>query len=381
MPAAKVADQDTNCSPRTAKYERAAAALRQGIFDGTYPVGARLPSIRRLSANLQLSPPTALRAVRALAEEGLVVSYAGPKGTIVVRDEPPERVRPTTIACLLRPHRPRNEADNFALDMIQGMREEISAHRYRFVYHCLDEEDYLSRMAALVREPWVCGILLDQRVPLSAIRRLAEAGLPMALMNRFVAAPRLSCVAPDYERVARESARLLLDKGYRRLGFASIETRERLLTAEQLETSYPDLSMRKAFRAAASARGLGENDLVWIEETSAPLQATPEFFGLPRHRPSDWSPLGIFANTDTRAVALLSAIENTDLRLGLDIGVIGCYDLDAGRRSSRPPSTWRIDPPAVGRGAAAQLLACVEDGESPPVWVKTPVEFVDRGTF
>ena len=365
------------------KYRQAADFLRRGIYEGRFPIGAKLPSVRQLSRELQFSLPTAFRAVQELAREGLVVSHSGPRGTVVVRDTPAERVKPTTLACLLRPHRPRNDADNFAVDMIQGVRDEISANQFRFVYHCLDEEDYEGRMVELAREEWVCGILMDQLTPLATVRRLAGMGLPASIMNRRTCVPNVSCATPDYKRLARESVRMFLNKGYERIGYCSLEAEESTWDESARERAYAVVCMRCALKAAAVARGLSEKDVVWFEEPEigAPIESSPEFFGLPRRKPGDWRSLGVLANTDRRAVRLLEAIRRTDLVLGRDIGVIGCFDLLAGRRSPHPPSTWRINPIAVGAATVAQLISCIENAGAQASTVEIPVEFVDRGGF
>ena len=368
-------------SGRGPKYEQVASLLRRAIAEGEYPVGSKLPSVRQLSQDLDLSPPTAFRAIQELAREGLVVSHAGPKGTIVIRDEPASEVKPTTLACLLRPHRPRNEADNFALDMIQGMRNEVSSAHYRFVYHCTDEVDYERRMIALAREPWVCGVLMDQYPSPTIVRTICGLGLPAVIMNHRLDEPNLSSVAPDYVRLARGSVRLFMAAGYERVGFASVMADESTWGEDGVCKAYPSLTMRRGFRVAAAAAGLSESDIFWVVEQDAPVLATPEFFGLPRRKPPDWRRLGIFCDTDRRAVALIEAIGQTDLVLGEDIGVIGCYDLIAGRRAPTPPSTWRIDPLAVGGAAAAELIGRIEDPDSPASFIKLPAEFVSRGTF
>ncbi len=362
----------------TAKYEQVADLLRREILDRRYAVGERLPPVRVLSRRFATTPPTALRAIQILAREGYVVSEAGPKGTRVVRDTPLTQVRPTTLACLLRPHRPRNEDDNFAADMLQGVRDEVSAHRYRFVYHCLDESDYVDRMEHLIREAWVCGVLLDERTPLAEIQTLARQGLPTVLINRFVELPGLSCVAADYERIGRDSARMLLRKGYARLAYSSVEAFETGGGAAVAELSYPASAMLRAFCAAAQAWGAQAEPIV---ERSAPVQPTPEFFGLPRRKPAEWRPLGILANTDRRAICILDAIRQTDLVLGRDVGVVGCYDLPCGRRHSQPPSTWAVDPAAIGAAGVSQLIGQIEDPGVSPGMTRIPVEFVDRGTF
>ena len=68
--------------PRPA-YVQLAAILRARIEDGTYT--GRLPSERDLQQEFGSAPMTSRKAIRLLADEGLVHTVAG-RGTFVVRD-------------------------------------------------------------------------------------------------------------------------------------------------------------------------------------------------------------------------------------------------------------------------------------------------------
>lgn len=76
-------DHDAEAFP----FEQLAEILRQRIADGTYPPGSRIPPLTALEAESGLSPMTVRRAVRLLADQGLVRSRAG-RGTFVV---PPDQ--------------------------------------------------------------------------------------------------------------------------------------------------------------------------------------------------------------------------------------------------------------------------------------------------
>lgn len=64
-----------------------AADLRRDIASGRYPVDTKLPSIRRMRAERQVSDKTILTALAALREEGLIASRQG-SGHWVIRAEP-----------------------------------------------------------------------------------------------------------------------------------------------------------------------------------------------------------------------------------------------------------------------------------------------------
>lgn len=72
---------------RTPPHEQVAAAIRADITSGRLATGAELPSVRRLAAEWGISPPTALRAVATLRDEGWVTTRPG--APAVVRADHP----------------------------------------------------------------------------------------------------------------------------------------------------------------------------------------------------------------------------------------------------------------------------------------------------
>ncbi|WP_158885278.1 GntR family transcriptional regulator [Amycolatopsis anabasis] len=83
-------DSDSPVPP----YEQVRSALAGQINDGTLPVGAKLPTVRKLAADLGIAPNTIARAYRELEEAGLIEtrgragSFVGASG-----DESRERAR------------------------------------------------------------------------------------------------------------------------------------------------------------------------------------------------------------------------------------------------------------------------------------------------
>ena len=368
---------------RLPKHAILSRELKRRVSSGEYPVGSRIPPVRELSEEFSVSPTTALKGIQKLVRERLVFCHPGAKGTIVLRHKPPlTATKRTTLACLLRAHRPRNMIDNFGPDMIQGVREEISGRKYRFVYHCLDETDYEQRMIELLEEEWVCGILLDQCVPISTVHRLAERGLPVALYNREVRVQNVSTACPDYFHIGRETFRFFVQRGYERLAHLSAGTEEQPLSETHEAEAAALCAMMKGFRFEARMREpfVRPPELIDDAVTDARTFSEPEEFGLPRRKPADWRTLGIFALNDTRVARLIEAISKTDLVIGRDVGVVGCFDLTGAAHAATPPSTWRIDAQEVGRAAVGLLIRKIEDGDLPTVAVRIRAEFLDRGT-
>jgi len=83
-------DQDSPVPP----YEQVRRALAEQIGDGRLPVGARLPTVRQLAADLELAANTVARAYRELESAGLVRTN-GRNGTLVApgRDRAVDRLQ------------------------------------------------------------------------------------------------------------------------------------------------------------------------------------------------------------------------------------------------------------------------------------------------
>jgi DNA-binding LacI/PurR family transcriptional regulator len=316
-----------------------------------------------------------------LAEEGFLDCNANRKGSIIVGNQTRRKVNQTTLACLLRPSHPRNNVDNFGVDMIEGVRGEVSRRGYRLVYHWLDETDCAARVWELVEQNSVSGILLDQLTPLSVIGKFAESPLPVVLYNRFEPSLNISAVLPDYEAIGRQTAAMLAKSGWERLAFFKIPNDEWAWDEKLSARGSPLIAVRGSFVREAETLGFTGPDLIVLpEQASKDVADEPESFGLPRRKPADWKRLGIFACSDIDALNIIGAVAKTDLVLGRDVGVIGCYDLDICKQSAVPPSSWKIDAFAVGVEAARELIRRVKNPQAAASVIKLPADFVDRKT-
>lgn len=89
--------------PGAPKYEAIAAALQGQIDRGVWPPGDRIPSLRRLAAQHDVSVTTAVEAVRLLESRGVVASR--PRSGYYVERPRREAPRAETPAAALRPRR------------------------------------------------------------------------------------------------------------------------------------------------------------------------------------------------------------------------------------------------------------------------------------
>lgn len=362
------------------KYEIVAEKLRWQITTGQLLVGEKLPPIDELSRRFGFSRATTLRGVQQLATEGLVTANADARGTVVLNNQADAPLAATALACLLRPVKPRNPEDNFALDVINGVRAAISARDFRFFHHSLDETDYESRLMYLVRRKAVSGILLDQKTPLSTIRRLAGE-LPVAVFNRKLNVPNVPYSTPDYEHVGHETVRLFRERGYERIGFYYMPRDE--AAWDEAKTAARDslIRMRRAFFKAADAFGYRSQNVIAIPGAigDAP-QTLRAVCGLPQQRPADWKRTGILAVSERHAVRLIEALRDTDLSVPRDVGVVSGFWTEISSYATQTPSTWRTDAHRIGTDAVRLLIERINHAEAAVESVIIPQQFVDHGT-
>jgi 2-aminoadipate transaminase len=110
-------------------YRRLVAALRRSIEDGALPLGARLPSERRLSSALGLSRTTVQTAYRELEALGYVESRRGSGTYVCGRPEWPSQPRASAIPKHTFARRAKAAGNTFLLDLMHAA---STLHRYAF---------------------------------------------------------------------------------------------------------------------------------------------------------------------------------------------------------------------------------------------------------
>ena len=64
----------STANPKTLRYQELAERLAELIQQGTYPPGTRIPSVRQMSQQQNLSISTVLQAYSLLERQGLIES-------------------------------------------------------------------------------------------------------------------------------------------------------------------------------------------------------------------------------------------------------------------------------------------------------------------
>lgn len=200
------------------KYEVLTRALEEGIADGTFPQGSKLPSENELSQQYKISRQTVRQAVAKLENAGMVERRRG-SGTYVSgkgKAAPPSMnvaVVTTYIDEYIFP------------SILRGIEQELSKSGYSPIImptHNRIEEERRVLQSCLAKD--VDGLLVEgtkTALPnpnLDLYRTLFEKGLPVVFFNGYYAqlSPCIYVVADD-KTGGYQAAEYLLQKGHRHL--------------------------------------------------------------------------------------------------------------------------------------------------------------------
>ncbi len=175
-----------------------------------------------------------------------------------------------------------------------------------------------------------------------ALSRLAEAGMPYALLYNEIARADGTAVGIDNAAAARSAAKALIEAGHRRLA----------MLAGDFAASDRQIRRREGFLAAASAAGLAPPVVVSAGFSEA--QLGPAFAALFR---APTRPTGLFCATDMLAFKAIRELRDFGLAVPRDVSVVGFDGIGIGEWMS--PSLATIVQPNGEMGETA--FAFLED--------------------
>jgi len=217
----------TNGTPVYLVIER---DLRRQIEARKLAPGTKLPVEKALCRKYEVSRATLRKALRILADDGLILAVTG-RGTFVTDPSDPElneirrrrrQVRRTgkTIAALI----PSITMSHYP-PIIRGIEDECLRHDFQLTLGNFDLD--LAKEAHYLRtfmETGVRGVLVAPHYASSEnpeYRRLQRRGIPLVLADSPIQGIDADLVATDNEKGAYEGAKLLIATGARRIAFVS----------------------------------------------------------------------------------------------------------------------------------------------------------------
>ncbi|MFJ9575613.1 substrate-binding domain-containing protein [Streptomyces sp. NPDC101191] len=347
-----MAHREIPAAGRELKFRALMAQLRQGMLDGTWPPGSKLPTERALAAGSGVSVTTVRRAYEDLVALGLVERRQG-AGTFAAQrpEEHPDR----RVVGVLVP-----DTAFYYPRVLHGIEKELAAAGARLVLACShydpDEED-----AAVERllTAGVHGLLLVPTLhtatdPGRRAEELLALPVPAVLVERRLAAygpgDPTEHVCTDHEGGAYDAVRHLRGLGHRRIG---------LLVRSDAPTTAP---IESGFARAISDLGLPapwhESDVMreWNPERADRAVAGLRAAGA----------TAALCFGDREATLVLGAARRAGLRVPDDLALIS-YDNEFADVAETPLTA--VSPPKfqVGRLAAQTLLRRLTEGDASPL--------------
>ncbi|HEX9098799.1 MAG TPA: LacI family DNA-binding transcriptional regulator [Candidatus Dormibacteraeota bacterium] len=250
---------------------------------------------------------------------------------------------------------------------IVGAEREARRQGYAVVITSVEEGSSGEYALPALMERRVDGILLaaPQMEEDHAAAHVLQRTVP-AVSLHHVPGGGVSTVGSDHELTGLLATRHLISKGHRHIATV-IGTRGRRVTQSRL----------RGYRRALEESGLPfdaglVDDGQW--EIEAAMAATRRLF---ERRPEMTA---IFAQNDTMAIGVLSALRNLGKRVPDDCAVVGCDDIEMAAHTVPPLTTVHVPFYETGAEAMRLLLSMIATGSVAPHKVLLPVHLVARAS-
>lgn len=299
--------------------------IRKRLLNGEH--ANRLPGERQLALELGLSRPTVRKAVRQLADEGLL--SRGPTGRLQAAEDAPEGGRRPLIA-FLHPGRIGGESALWR-DGVYAAAEERGA-----VVRSLGYEHYGDTVVSAALQGFDGVFLLpqtDEKIPAPLLSRLRAAKARVVLLDQDETALGLRSVIVFPFASGDKLLEHLRGLGHRRIDCLNIHA------------TNPVIEARIAgWRAFCERRGLG-GELISARRPGGLEEA---YALVARRLKSGWRPGGaIYGVTVHAAIGAMRALHEQGLRIGRDVSV--CAVNDEGLGPYLVPSLTSLQTPPRAR--------------------------------
>jgi hypothetical protein len=308
-----------------AKYQRVLSTLKDAIVRGKYELGERICTEAELVQEYGVSSTTAVRALKELEREGLVTRRRG-KGTFL-RSRHIAGGGATAVRTLLLHGR-----STFGQSMHnQSITWFIGYEIHRGVINSypgpvrLVQDDDLADVADMFAPDEVCAVAVDPSD--AVVASLQERGTPSVFIDReeLFAKAQPNSVAYDRASGVYEAMTYLVhDLGHRDIAMVTSETRPHPARLAGYVAGLENGGVPYRPELVIRAAGLGTPESGY-DATRALLDSGQRF-------------TAVFADTDMKAVGVISALREAGLRVPEDVSVLGFDDIP-GAADQMPPLT------------------------------------------
>lgn len=343
--------------------------LAEQIAQGRLQPGDQLPTERELATQLGISALTVHRALRYLAEEGLVQRRRR-RGTILVQ-LPTELRTPTRapqILLLTSKAMGDIEGDFYLGSLYQGMQQVLQERA--LLLRWLTYETCHFQHESVASD--IQGVLAIAP-PLSSLGTLKglQCHLPVLVLGADASAWEIPSVDSDNQQGVREVVRLLLELGHRR--FIGLFADQNALNT---------LDRQRAFLCELERQGIPETD-IWLFLSQDTFHLDPAvgdmlraLLGLPEGR----RPTAIVGGGFYLAMAALQVVSEMRLPVPASLSVTGFDDPPSAALTVPPLTTLRQPLKQMGATAITLLWELMQGRAPSELCVKLPIELIVRQT-
>ncbi len=254
----------------------------------------------------------------------------------------------------------------FWTGIARGAERVAEQHGYMLVVSNTSFELERERAALrLLQDGRVDGLLLPPFAHIDQdLVALHEEGLPFVQIDRGLAQVKAPCVRTDHALGSHLVVDHLAGRGHRRIVL--------VVGREEIQ---PYRLRTAGFEEAVAARGLGEAEIVRLEEaTPDETQATVAAL---LARPAAARPTAIYAANVWMTIGTMRAARDAGLAVPEALEIVGFDDLPMADLMRFPVTTVAHDVDQIGREAMAALLK-LRAGEAPPLELVIPPRLVVR---
>lgn len=319
-----------------------AAILKERVDSGMWPNGTSLPSEKELCAEFNVARGTIRQALQTLEREGYLRREQG-RGTFVQISSgaAPDRAQSRRLAFIVPYVR-----DSSVPTILIGFQQIAEQAGFSVIFnHVNNDLRQQERVIRKLMSENVAGIALypvdSENLALAVLDDLAQAGIPIVLIDRYLRGAATDYVMADHFGGAIRGTHYLFEQGHRRVGFVSWLS--------------PAVSMEHRYLGYAQA--LAERDVALDEQLICRVEGYPvfEYSRLMAYLTGPQRPTAVFTANDQIAIALYRAAASVGLSIPGDLSVLSFDNLDVSSHLD-PPLTTLAQPFAQIGQAAAELL-------------------------
>jgi LacI family transcriptional regulator len=253
--------------------------------------------------------------------------------------------------------------------IVKGAEQVLEGYGYSVLLtNSLQDSALEAKHIQVLRQRRVDGLILSLQSEANpaTLEALSSVTVPIVLLDRELIGTPADAVVFDHATGVAEAVAHLAALGHKRIGLivgaGTRATRDRV----------------RGFRLGCEQAGLpaGWQSIVQLGTVTreVAMEATSSLLDRPL------APTAIVAGDGQLGTAVLGALGERKLRLGQDLSVVICDDLELFRLMSPPISVVARDAEEMGAAAAQVLMNRLSEGSAAPVRQVLPTKFIARGS-